>query len=218
MDSSSPIDGKSTTQVTVKKPRRRASERSGDEAGLDSLLSGYLAALGVEAHDRDVAREMEAWLERPLVTLTVRDIGLLVEAVTRASTQLQPASAKDVAVSRAGALMQLVSATELRHDDADAWVYDAVRWELVAPSGRCALLSLAESQVVRCLFSHSGTVVSRDDLLVALNRPRLEAYSRNLDVTVSRLRKKVIDHCGQKLPILSARGLGYVFSAPSRIR
>lgn len=100
---------------------------------------------------------------------------------------------------------------------ADLWAYDAARWRLVAPNGRSVQLSLAESQLVRCLFQTQGEVASREDLLTALNRPHLEAYSRNLDVTVSRLRKKVEAQCRQRLPLTSARGRGYVFNAPAEV-
>ena len=99
----------------------------------------------------------------------------------------------------------------------DLWAYDAARWKLVAPNGRAVQLSLAESQLIRCLFQGQGNVATREDLLTALNRPHLEAYSRNLDVTVSRLRKKVEAQCRQRLPLTSARGRGYVFNAPAEV-
>lgn len=99
----------------------------------------------------------------------------------------------------------------------DGWGYDSARWQLIAPNGRKAQLSLIESQLVRCLFSRSGEVVTREELLEALHRPCLEAFRRNLDVTVSRLRKKVAASCEWQLPISSARGQGYVFSAPATV-
>lgn len=104
-----------------------------------------------------------------------------------------------------------------RSGAADLWTYDAARWKLMAPNGRAVQLSLAESQLVRCLFQTQGEVASREDLLTALNRPHLEAYSRNLDVTVSRLRKKVESQCRLRLPLTSARGRGYVFNAPAEV-
>lgn len=101
--------------------------------------------------------------------------------------------------------------------ETDLWAYDAARWKLMAPNGRTAQLSLAESQLIRCLFHLQGKVATREDLLTALNRPHLEAYSRNLDVTVSRLRKKIEAQCRQRLPLISARGRGYVFNAPAQV-
>lgn len=101
--------------------------------------------------------------------------------------------------------------------DGDQWVFDPVRWMLIGPNGRTAQLSLIESQIIRCLFARSGEVVTRQELLGALRRPDLDAYRRNLDVTVSRLRKKVAETCDVKLPICSARGQGYFFAAPATV-
>ncbi|MEW6167134.1 MAG: winged helix-turn-helix domain-containing protein [Pseudomonadota bacterium] len=95
----------------------------------------------------------------------------------------------------------------------DEWIYDAMRWRLIAPGGRGLQLSLIESQLIACLLSRCGEVVTREELLRCLYQPCTETRSRNLDVVVSRLRKKVESRCGQKLPVGTARGLGYVFVA-----
>ncbi len=93
------------------------------------------------------------------------------------------------------------------------WTFDTARWTLLAPNGRAAQLSLAEAQLIRCLFERQGEVASREDLLTALNRPQMESFRRNLDVTVSRLRKKVESLCRVRLPLAAARGQGYAFNA-----
>ena len=93
-----------------------------------------------------------------------------------------------------------------------AWKFDSMVWSLTAPNGATALLTMAEFRMLQCLVVHPGEVATRAQLLAAMDRPNLEIYSRNLDVTVSRLRKKVEDACGQKLPVTSARGMGYVFN------
>lgn len=101
--------------------------------------------------------------------------------------------------------------------DPPQWSFHSSSWTLTAPSGRTAQLSLAEYHVLNTLVANVGEVVSRDELLTALNRPNIEVYSRNLDVTVSRLRKKVEDACGERLPVLSARGIGYVFTGRATV-
>ncbi|TDU23348.1 DNA-binding response OmpR family regulator [Panacagrimonas perspica] len=92
------------------------------------------------------------------------------------------------------------------------WKFDAKVWALTAPNGKPAQLTMSEYRLLQCLVTRAGDVTTREQLLAAMDRPNLEIYSRNLDVTVSRLRKKVEDACGQKLPISSARGIGYVFN------
>lgn len=97
------------------------------------------------------------------------------------------------------------------------WVFDATRWTLTAPGGRAVSLSLAEHQVLNGLFKRTGEVISRRQLLAGLDRGHLRACSRNLDMIISRLRRKVSGATGETLPILSARGIGYVFSGPARL-
>ncbi len=114
-------------------------------------------------------------------------------------------------------LQRRLVAAEFRPAPIELWTYDQARWRLLAPNGREAQLSLAESQLIRCLFSRKREVVSREELLVALSRPQLESFRRNLDVTISRLRKKVEGLCGVRLPLASARGHGYVFNAAADV-
>lgn len=99
----------------------------------------------------------------------------------------------------------------------ERWAFDAARWMLTAPNGKSAQLTMAESRLMDCLIAHAGGVVTREEMLVALGRPNLEAYSRNLDVTVSRLRRRVEGICEMKLPLNSARGTGYVFSGRGEV-
>lgn len=107
---------------------------------------------------------------------------------------------------------------EAEEESQDVWVYDVSRWRLTSPCGTSVQLSLSESRLVHCLFLNRGEVVTRDEILSVLNRPQLPMCARNLDVTVSRLRKKVDDRCRQRLPITSARGMGYLFNAPAVIK
>ncbi|MGQ0621057.1 MAG: response regulator transcription factor [Panacagrimonas sp.] len=100
----------------------------------------------------------------------------------------------------------------------DTWVFDAAHWTLSTPEGRTVSLSLAEHQVLNCLFKRCGEVVSRTDLLTGLDRGEGRACSRNLDMIISRLRRKVSLATRKRLPILSARGVGYVFSGPASLQ
>lgn len=97
------------------------------------------------------------------------------------------------------------------------WSFHVALWTLTAPNGKSTQLTLAERHVVAGLMARPGEAVSREELLAILNRAQLEAYSRNLDVAVSRLRRKVDEVCGEKLPVMSARGVGYVFTGRAQI-
>lgn len=102
-------------------------------------------------------------------------------------------------------------------DPKAVWTFDAARWALTAPNGRRTPLTSAESRLLGCLIARAGQTVSREDLLAALGRPNLPTYSRNLDVTVSRLRRRIETLCDAKLPVNAARGTGYAFNGQGEV-
>jgi len=75
-------------------------------------------------------------------------------------------------------------------------------------------LTSAEFNVLQSLLSQAGKVVDKETLSQqALGRP-LAAYDRSIDVHVSKIRKKLAEHGGDKL-IVSVRGIGYQFTVSS---
>jgi DNA-binding response OmpR family regulator len=68
--------------------------------------------------------------------------------------------------------------------------------------------------VLQTLLTEAGKVVEKETLSQqALGRP-LSAYDRSIDVHVSKIRKKLAEHGGDKL-IVSVRGIGYQFTVSS---
>jgi DNA-binding response OmpR family regulator len=75
-------------------------------------------------------------------------------------------------------------------------------------------LTSAEFNVLQTLLTEAGKVVDKETLSQqALGRP-LSAYDRSIDVHVSKIRKKLAEHGGDKL-IVSVRGIGYQFTVSS---
>lgn len=99
----------------------------------------------------------------------------------------------------------------------DTWRYQPTGWGVFAPDGQRVQLTNSEARLIHSLFARPGEVVDRSTLLGAMGRPSLDAYERNLDVTVSRLRRKVEQACGHKLPVVSVRGEGYSFQGVAGI-
>ncbi len=93
-----------------------------------------------------------------------------------------------------------------------AWRFDARQWVLTSPGGLTVRLSSAEYHFLAALVNQPGEPVAREEVLASLNRANLQDYSRNLDTTLFRLRRKVEDECQEALPVRSARGIGYVFT------
>ncbi|WP_398493414.1 response regulator transcription factor [Variovorax sp.] len=110
------------------------------------------------------------------------------------------------------------AATEAGEPAAQApWRYHLTTWLLLSPTGQRVQLSNAEARLLQCLIEQPREVVDRAALLAAMGRPGLEAYERNLEVTVSRLRRKAEQASGEKLPIVAVRGEGYSFQGDARI-
>ncbi|MDP9139883.1 MAG: winged helix-turn-helix domain-containing protein [Pseudomonadota bacterium] len=213
-----------------------------DDEHLRETLCSVLAAIGIDARGVDRERgKQELGVQRlsaigaVTATLSDRDDSIAAALSAAPATGMVlimtgDATRPDETVSADGRCVvmpvnrqALESALSRLHErlsppDADfaggaCWTFDTARWTLLAPNGRTAQLSLAEAQLVRCLFERQGEVASREDLLTALNRPQMESFRRNLDVTVSRLRKKVESLCRVRLPLAAARGQGYAFNA-----
>jgi len=94
------------------------------------------------------------------------------------------------------------------------WAFDPTHWTLAAPTGAAVALSAVEHRLIDRLVAEAGVAVARADLVAELNRKVEDASSRSLDLVVFRLRRKVERACGCSLPVLSARGIGYVFAGP----
>ncbi|TGX56254.1 response regulator transcription factor [Sphingomonas gei] len=94
----------------------------------------------------------------------------------------------------------------------DGWTINLPRRELLSPTGAVVELTGAEFDLLVSLCDHSGRVIARERL-IELSRTRLgDSSDRSVDVLVSRLRRKLT--VGSKPPIVTVRGVGYMFNAP----
>ena len=95
----------------------------------------------------------------------------------------------------------------------DGWTLSLPRRELLSPSGAMVELTGAEFELLVTLCDHAGRVIARERL-IELSRNRLgDSSDRSVDVLVSRLRRK-LSSAGHRAPIVTVRGIGYMFNAP----
>ncbi|WP_251205059.1 winged helix-turn-helix domain-containing protein [Alcaligenes faecalis] len=83
-------------------------------------------------------------------------------------------------------------------------------WRLMTPQRHAITLTGAERRVLRVLLAESPEPVAREKLFS--DKEGDQPPSRYIDVVISRLKRKVAQH-GERLPIRSVWGVGYVFSA-----
>ncbi|WP_343517696.1 response regulator transcription factor [Sphingomonas sp.] len=92
------------------------------------------------------------------------------------------------------------------------WTVNFPRRELLSPTGAVIDLTGAEFDLLSSFLENSQRVVARERL-IELSRTRLgDASDRSIDVLVSRLRRK-LSHKDSSAPIVTVRGVGYMFSA-----
>jgi two-component system OmpR family response regulator len=92
------------------------------------------------------------------------------------------------------------------------WRLDLVRRELTRPDGRILTLSAGEFALLRAFAEAPRRVLSRDQLLERARNADSDVFDRAIDVSISRLRKKLDDGSGLEL-IQTLRGEGYMFDA-----
>ena len=98
------------------------------------------------------------------------------------------------------------------------WIFHPKKWVLESPGGQAVKLSGTELQVLERLMATPGEPVSRTDMMRQAGREDREDAGRGLDLIIFRLRRKVEKGCGFALPVVSARGKGYVFAGEVIVR
>lgn len=94
-----------------------------------------------------------------------------------------------------------------------SWRLHPQDWRLHTPNGMALDLTHAEVRLLRALCETPGRAVTREALLVHLDKQETPFTLRNLDNTASRLRRKVQAACGLELPLRPSYGKGYTFAA-----
>jgi len=94
----------------------------------------------------------------------------------------------------------------------DGWSLSYARRELRSPEGALVDLTGAEFDLLSTFIGQSQRVIGRERL-IELSRMRLaDSSDRSIDVLVSRLRRK-LSATDKPPPIVTVRGIGYMFKA-----
>jgi two-component system OmpR family response regulator len=95
------------------------------------------------------------------------------------------------------------------------WWLDIAQRRLRDPAGRPLALTASEHALLAVFVERPGRVLSRDALLDAARGVDSEPYDRAIDLSVSRLRRKLAEADPNPL-IETVRGAGYRFMPPVR--
>lgn len=97
---------------------------------------------------------------------------------------------------------------QLRFED---FLFDVTKRVLRSASGGTNTLTRQESAVLHALVSHAGQVMSRDQLMDAVNR-EWNPTDRTIDVLIGRLRRKIEVNPTTPELIVTIYGEGYLFT------
>ena len=92
------------------------------------------------------------------------------------------------------------------------WQLGAVDRLLISPGGVAVLLSANEHTLLKTLCQNRQRFVSREVLIMQIDSVVDARSAHRLESLVSRLRRKIYDKVGIKLPLRSEYGQGYLFS------
>jgi two-component system OmpR family response regulator len=95
----------------------------------------------------------------------------------------------------------------------DGWLLDADEVKLTDPNGSTVPLSAREVRMLEVFVSRPQRLLTRDALIAATHGDDADVFDRAIDVTISRLRRK-LNRGDQPSPIETVRGEGYRFRPP----
>jgi DNA-binding response OmpR family regulator len=166
------------------------------EASTVGIVAG-VARLGLHSPSQVIDWGADAWVvdsaDADTVIATVRGLARRMDAV-------EPAIAPSTTVS------ETAPAGNGGH-----WRLDSAGWCLITPDEQAIALTSTERAVLAALIDAGGSPLSREDLMQALDDGDPANARRRLEMLVFRLRRKVHDRSGLPLPLLTARGNGYLF-------
>lgn len=212
-----------------------------DEADLLGSMVDYLRLKGFDAHGVGTANALRVWLAQQDCHVIVLDLGLpdmdglrlmqelalaenygLVLATARGGVGERIAGfehgadaylVKPIALAELGAVVANVT-RRVTPVEGGRWRYDPLRWMLHSPHGPAMNLTRSEALFIEPLIHSAGEPVPRHRLIKALGCSPDAYDTRRLETLVRRLRGKAQRSMGQSLPLTTARGHGYAFTAP----
>ncbi len=152
----------------------------------------------------------------PIIMLTARGdvtdrvVGLELGADDYLAKPFEP---RELVARIQSVLRRIKNAPDKAHDK--TLIFDKLKIDVkrqrVKVDEREVILTTHEFAALALLVKHTGKVLSRDDILNELSGIDCDAFNRSVDITMSRLRKKLHDDPKDPSYIKTVWGAGYVF-------
>lgn len=192
---------------------RRLTEVKPDLVILDLMLPGE--------DGLSICRRLRAGGRMPILMLTARNasvdriVGLEMGADDYLGKPFEPREL----LARIRALFRRIDAERAIADDSRRLIFEGFRMDLdvrslTTEAEEIVPLTSAEFDLLVCLVEHPGRVLSRDQLLDWTRGRVSDPLDRTIDVSISRLRRKLAEaRVGGDRLITTVRNGGYQFSA-----
>ncbi|HUR78981.1 MAG TPA: response regulator transcription factor [Acidimicrobiales bacterium] len=172
----------------------------------------------------EVCRQLRARSQVPIIMVTakVAEIDAVVGLEVGADDYVtKPYRVREL-VARIRAVLRRANAEALDGGDREVVVAGDVRLDRerheVTVRGQVVELPLREFEVLDLLMTNTGRVVTRDTLIYRVWGSDYVGDTKTLDVHIRRLRSRIEDDPSTPNHIVTIRGLGYRFEAPSSAR
>jgi len=176
-----------------------------------------LVVLDIGLPDMDgfeVCRQIRSFSQVPILFLTARGdemdriIGLEIGADDYLAKPFNPREllARIHAILRRGGLEKIVPSLCFGRLNIDEEA------RLATLSDKPLSLTSYQFDLLTVFAKHAGKVLSRDQLMDAMQGHDMEAFDRSIDVHISRIRSQIEDNPKKPLRILTIRSVGYVFA------
>lgn len=136
----------------------------------------------------------DAYLAKPA------DIEVLAATLHSLSRRIRRRAAPEVALEKTA-------------DASARWHLDTDGWCLVSPRGQVIALSAPERRLLSTLIAAAGAPVDREALIALVTKDVYNFDPHRLDMMIHRLRRKISKCTNETVPLLTARGTGYIFVA-----
>ncbi len=93
----------------------------------------------------------------------------------------------------------------------DHWSCCRLDRALYTPNGHHIELTPNELRLIEVIAAHNQSVITHHAFAAAFKRTNTEGFDKLLHVSIGRLRKKILDGCGEAFPLTSVRASGFRF-------
>jgi two-component system response regulator RegX3 len=166
---------------------------------------------------RDLAREIRATSDVPIIMLTARgeEIDRVLGLELGADDYVvKPFSAREL-VARIRAILRRGAGTARTGPITVGAITLDPGARTCAKNGEPIDLAAKEFDLLHYLMANAGTVLRREDIMDEVWDPHWFGPTKTLDVHISWLRKKIEDDPAEPAYIVTVRGVGFRFLAPT---